>query len=830
MSRGLAFVATLFAGLVLVGSAAARTYSDPPSMVEVVVELQAPPLAQASLSGRTLAYSGGRLSLRAPASLAYLRRLAAAQDVLAARIERAIPKSLVRWRYSVVADGMAVVMPADEQRRLAAIPGVAAVYPSLRYHALLDRSPAQIGAPALWGPGLSTAGNGIKIGIVDDGIDQAHPFFSPAGYTMPAGFPKGQAAYTTAKVIAARSFAPPYRNDANQGKPFDPGGSFHATHVAGIAAGNNGTRANGFPGDPALSGIAPKAYLGNYRVLTVPTPAVGLDGNSPEIVAGIEAAVRDGMDVINLSLGEPAIEPSRDIVVKAIDGAAAAGVVPVIAAGNDFDDFGAGSVSSPGSAPRAITAAAVTSSRGTTPNVVADFSSAGPTPWSLAFKPDVAAPGVGILSSVPPRGSGGWDVFQGTSMASPHVAGAAALLLQRHPTWTVAQVKSALVMTADPAWTDSSRTTEAPVTREGGGVIDLPRANDPKLFASPTDVSLGFVRPGRHVSTRVVLMDAGGGAGAWAAAVALQTSASGVTVAVPASVNAPGPLPIDVTVGARAPEREVAGFVVLTRGTDVRRIPFWLRVTAPKLGGERHTTLRRTGTYRGDTRRGVARVATYRYPEPPAGALNIPLELAGPEQVFRVRIRARVANFGVAILSQARGANVQPRVVAAGDENRLVGFTAFPLDLNPYLPAFGSHDPSAGAVLPRPGLYDVVFDTPSRSTAGKFTFRFWIGDTTPPSVRLVSRSRDALVLAVTDRGSGFDPRSMVAKVDGRAAPDTSYSRGKGRVTVTLPTLAAGNHTLSLQVSDYQESKNMEDVARILPNTRTFRATFRVGQR
>ena len=825
MSRGLAFVATLLAGLALAGSAAARTFSDPPRMVEVVVTLDAPPLAQGSLSGRKLAYAGGRLSLRAPASVAYLRRLATAQNALAARIEHAIPQSFVRWHYSVVANGIAVVVPADDQRRLRAIPGVAQVYPSVRYHALLDRSPAQIGAPELWGPGLATAGNGIKIGIVDDGIDQAHPFFNAAGYTMPAGFPKGQAAYATAKVIAARSFAPPYRNDPNQGKPFDPSGSFHATHVAGIAAGNNGTRASGFPGDPSLSGVAPKAYLGNYRVLTVPTPGVGLDGNSPEIAAGIEAAVRDGMDVINLSLGEPAMEPTRDIVVKAIDGAAAAGVVPAIAAGNEFDEFGPGSVSSPGSAPGAITVAAVTSSRGATPNVVADFSSGGPTPWSLAFKPDVGAPGVGILSSVPPRGSGSWEVFQGTSMASPHVAGGAALLRQRHPTWTVAQVKSALVVTADPAWADSSRTTEAPVTREGGGVIDLPRANDPKLFATPTDVSFGFVHRGGHTTARVSLTDAGGGAGAWAASVALQSTDTGVTVGVPSSVTVPGTLAIDVTAGARAAEGEVDGFVVLTRGTDVRRIPFWLRITAPKLGGEKRLTLRRTGTYRGDTRRGVARVSTYRYPEPPTGALEIPVRLDGPEQVFRVRIPAGVANFGVAILSQARGTSVQPRIVAAGDENRLVGFTSFPLDLNPYLAGFGSPDPSAGAVLPRAGLYDVVFDTASRSRAGKFTFRFWIGDTTPPRVRLVSHSANALTLAVTDRGSGFDPRTMVAKIDGRSAPAASYSRPRGRLTVTLPTLAAGKHTLVLQVSDFQESKNMEDVARILPNTRTFRTSF-----
>ena len=181
-----------------------------------------------------------------------------------------------------------------------------------------------------------------------------------------------------------------------------------------------------------LSGVAPHAYIGNYRVLTIPTSDFGLDGNSPEIVAGIEQAVRDGMNVINLSLGEPEMTPSRDIVVQAIDAAAKAGVVPVIAAGNDFDVLGPGSIDSPGSAPMAITAAAATKG-----GVIAEFSSGGPAPISLGLKPDVSAPGVGILSSVPRR-DGLWQYFDGTSMAAPHVAGAAALLLERHPTWTVA--------------------------------------------------------------------------------------------------------------------------------------------------------------------------------------------------------------------------------------------------------------------------------------------------------------------------------------------------------------------------------------------------------
>ena len=163
------------------------------------------------------------------------------------------------------------------------------------------------------------------------------------------------------------------------------------------------------------------------------------------------------MDVINLSLGEAEIEPSRDIVAAALDGAAAAGVVPVVAAGNNFQEHGAGSVTSPGSSDRAITVAAESETGGA---VVATFSSGGPTPYSLRMKPDVTAPGVGVLSSVPRR-EGLWAHFSGTSMAAPHVAGAAALLHQRHPSWTVAQIKSALVQTGQPVlrgrWKPSRR-------------------------------------------------------------------------------------------------------------------------------------------------------------------------------------------------------------------------------------------------------------------------------------------------------------------------------------------------------------------------------------
>ena len=183
----------------------------PSRLVEVVVTLDAPPLAEAiqqsrvlSARRRPLAWTSARR--RASATCA---RWTSAQRTLAARIVRTIPGARITWRYRVVLDGLAVLLPQRELGRLASIPGVAKVWPNVTYRPLLDRSPQLIGANMLWGPDFTTAGNGIKIGIVDDGIDQAHPFFNPTGYTMPAGFPKGDPAFTTAKVIVARAFSPP---------------------------------------------------------------------------------------------------------------------------------------------------------------------------------------------------------------------------------------------------------------------------------------------------------------------------------------------------------------------------------------------------------------------------------------------------------------------------------------------------------------------------------------------------------------------------------------------------------------------------------------------
>jgi hypothetical protein len=747
--------------------------------VEVVVTLKAPAL---SAFGR---------SLQSVSHADYLRRVDAAQNVLAQRIVAAVPGAQIRWRYRLVANGFAVVVPSGAAGELARIPGVAAVWPNVRYHVSRTLGgPEQIGADKLWGPTFATAGNGMKIAVIDDGLDATNPYFNPSGFQYPVGFPKGQTKYTTAKVIVQRTFAPPSPTWKYANTPFDPTESFHATHVAGIAAGDHGTAA----GNTLISGVAPNAYLGNYKALTIPTPGFGLDGNSAELAAAVEAAVADGMDVLNLSLGEPEVEPSRDLLVKAIEGAAAAGVVPVIAAGNDFSDFGFGSVSSPGSAPSAITVAAADSH-----NVIADFSSAGPAPVSLQMKPDVSAPGVSILSSVPAK-QGTFGELSGTSMASPHVAGAAALLKERHPTWTVAQIKSALEQTGDPVRSETG--AEVLAMREGGGMVDLPRADVPLIFTAPTALSFGLLAPGAGATRTVELSDAGGGAGDWAVTTVVQQGSG--TLAIAPTVTVPATLSVTATAGPSP--SDVTGFVVLTRGTDVRRIPFWFAVSAPKLGSEAKTTLTRAGTYKGTTAGGPSLISAYRYPT--GGDVLYP----GPERPYRVTVSGRPANFGVVVLS----GRAIPHVTFDGNEERLAGYTGLPLDLNPYRKTYGEPVPIAGVDVPATGPYDIVFDTRSAAQAGPFTFRYWVNDVTPPKVR-VTVQQHAIVIAATDAGSGVDPKTFTITIDGR----TVATHGKTVVTVKAK---KGRHKVVAHASDYQEAKNMENVPPILPNTATLRVT------
>jgi subtilisin family serine protease len=795
MTRLASLLAVAVAVLALGGQYASVYGAD--ASTEVVVTLRTPPLA------------------RPPARV---RELDAEQRTFRAALAEHVPAASISWSYRLVANGFAVSLPARLVSELQRLPGVREVYGTAQYGAQLDQSPGQIGAPAVWGARLETAGEGMKIGIIDSGVDATHKFFDPTGYAMPPGFPKGQVSHTTAKVIVARAFAPPGAQ-ASAREAFGADSDSHGTHVAGIAAGNDATRASG---GRVVSGVAPRAYIGNYRVF-VPTPSgVSPNANSPEIVAAIEAAVADGMDVINFSGGEPEIEPSRDIVALALDAAADAGVIPVVAAGNEFDNAGIGSVGSPANSAKAIAVGAVEVPGNPTTSVHAEFSSVGPTQLSLRLKPDVAAPGVDILSSVP----GGWSSISGTSMASPHVAGAAALLKERHPEWTVAQIKSALVQSGVDARLEESNAQAGP-SFVGGGMIAVAAADQPLLFAVPSSLSWRFLQPGSTLTGSVRLDDAGGGAGTWQVSLEQLRAPAGTSVVSPDSVAVPGALSYEVKTARSAPQGEVSGYFALRNGVVERRIPFWARVAVDSLARHKTIALGRQGVRRGTTAGHPAFVSRYRYPEDPRG-LGVSSSLAGPETVYRIRLARRVANFGVRVTQRGHGVRVEPRVVSGLDENRLAGYPALPLVVNPYLEYYGVRIPVAGALLPRRGEYAIVFDSPTKAGAGRFSFRYWVNDVTAPSVRLLTKtvSRVApIALAVSDKGSGVFPQSIVATIDGRRV-DVTYRRG--RVRIPTRGLALGKHRLRVRVSDYQETRNTENVARILPNTRILDTTLTVG--
>ena len=338
------------------------------------------------------------------------------------------------------------------------------------------------------------------------------------------------------------------------------------------------------------------------------------------------------------------------------------------------------------------------------------------------------------------------------------------------------------------------------------------------MLTSPSSVSFGLVPVGSTATAHVTLIDAGGGAGAWDVAVEPIAAAPGASLAVPAVASVPGTLDLTATTTPAAADGDLSGFVRLTRGTDVRRIPFWLHVSRPALGGETATPIGTPGLHAGSTSGKPALVSRYRYPEVPSdGAISASLQ--GPEQAFRVTLKKPATNFGVVITRRAAGVQVEPRVVVAGDENRLTGYPAIPINLNPYLVQFGDPVLAAGAVRVLAGAYDVVFDSPTAAGAGSFTFRYWVNDTTPPKLTLlqprVSRGTP-LAFRATDAGSGVDPATAKATVDGR---DVSTSFQNGVIRIRTSSLKRGAHRLRVQVSDYQESRNMENVPRVMPNTR-----------
>ncbi|MFH8379159.1 S8 family peptidase [Streptomyces cyaneofuscatus] len=316
--------------------------------------------------------------------------------------------------------------------------GIARIWLDGVRKASLDRSTGQVGAPAAWA--RSYDGTGTKIAVVDTGIDATHPDLA-------------------GRVVAERNFS---------GSPDAKDRVGHGTHVASTAAGTGAK-------DARFKGVAPGAQLINAKVLDDRGA-----GDDSGVIAGVDWAVAQGADVINMSLGgpdTPGIDPLEAQVNKV---SAEKGVLFAIAAGNNGP--GLGTIASPGSADAALTVGAVDDG-----DAMADFSGVGPRTGDGAVKPDLTAPGVGITAAAATGTGGqnppGYATLDGTSMATPHVAGAAAILKQKNPAWTGAQIKAALTGSAE----GGSHT----VFQQGAGRLAVGKAIDQTLVAEPVSVTLG---------------------------------------------------------------------------------------------------------------------------------------------------------------------------------------------------------------------------------------------------------------------------------------------------------------------------------------------------
>ncbi|GAA1513074.1 S8 family serine peptidase [Kribbella lupini] len=304
----------------------------------------------------------------------------------------------------------------------------------------LDRSVPQIGAPTAWRSGYT--GTGATVAVLDTGIDTSHPDLA------------GQ-------VKAAKNFV----GDT----PGDQIG--HGTHVASTIAGTGKASAGRY------RGVAPGAKLLDAKICE------GRGCRESAILAAMEwAAVEQGADVVNLSLGSPDT-PGIDPVEAAVNTLTArTGALFVVAAGNS-GPFGR-TVGSPASADAALAVGAVDRY-----DELASFSSRGPRVGDGAVKPDVTAPGVDITAALANARPGGpaYTMKSGTSMATPHVSGAAALLVQRRPNWTADRLKAALTASARPAANQS-------VYEQGAGRIDVGRAIEQTVFSVPGSMAFGTQR------------------------------------------------------------------------------------------------------------------------------------------------------------------------------------------------------------------------------------------------------------------------------------------------------------------------------------------------
>jgi minor extracellular serine protease Vpr len=319
----------------------------------------------------------------------YRQQVEARQQVL--RRELNNRRIQVTGSVSTLLNAVFVMSRPESARELSNLPGVKGVVALRTRHLSLNRATQLMNAPAAWNAlgGMQNAGAGMKIAILDTGIDQNHPSFQDASLKMPAGFPicnvPNCSSFINNKVIVARSYVsilaagsdasnPAADSRPDDYSPRDRVGHGSATASCAAAVPNTG------PAQITIVGMAPKAYLGNYKIFG--SPQLNDGATDDAIIQALEDALNDHMDVASLSLGGTAFTGPLDtgaacgnaagipcdLVPPVVEMAVKAGMVVVIAAGNDGDGQFSNSgpafntIESPGDAPSAITVGATTSS------------------------------------------------------------------------------------------------------------------------------------------------------------------------------------------------------------------------------------------------------------------------------------------------------------------------------------------------------------------------------------------------------------------------------------------------------------------------------------
>ncbi|WP_371407243.1 S8 family serine peptidase [Kribbella sp. NBC_00662] len=355
--------------------------------------------------------------------------------------KRAVPAGAKVTRQLPSIGGAAMRVDKSDAKTFMSSGGFTKLWLDGKRKVLLDQSVPQIGGPVAWQAGYT--GKGVSVAVLDTGIDATHPDLAT-------------------QVVGEKNFTTESADDLVG----------HGTHVASTIAGT------GAASDGRYKGVAPDARLYDGKICEV----YGCEESA--ILAGMEWAANDvKAKIVNLSIGgqdTPELDPVEEAVNRLT---AETGTLFVVAAGNSGP--GDGTIESPGSADAALTVGNVTKQDQLNPT-----SSRGPRTGDSALKPDVTAPGTDIVAAKSKDSTIGEPVgdkylrLSGTSMATPHTAGAAAILLQEHPSWTPAELKAALMGSAKVAADQTS-------FQQGAGRIDLTTAIKQSVVSEPGSVSFG---------------------------------------------------------------------------------------------------------------------------------------------------------------------------------------------------------------------------------------------------------------------------------------------------------------------------------------------------